>query len=83
MDADGKLLERPVERAWRSSSRAGRLGRVVDAPVQRHASAREHRAGGSRPVADGDHVVEALAEELADGLGAGAADVDPDLRRAP
>ena len=57
-----------IERGLALGLGARRLGRIVDAPVERLAAAREHRARRPRPVADRDHVVEALAEELADRL---------------
>ena len=46
------------------------LGRVLEAPVERVATAREDGARLTRPVADGDDVVERLAEELLDRLAA-------------
>jgi len=51
--------------------------RVDEVPVERPSGAREHRTGVTGVVADGDHNVEWLIEELRECLAPGARPVDP------
>src|SRR4051794_41021879 len=70
-DTDGELLRDLLER------RSALASRVGNAPVDRLGAARELGADLADAVAERDHVVEALAGELAQTLGAPAGDVYP------
>ena len=63
--------------------RPGGRGRVLESPVEAHAPTWEDRARFARLVADRDHVVERLVEELADRLRACVRPVDADLGERP
>src|SRR3954465_497679 len=74
-DAGLDLGGDPLERGQRLPIAAGLARRVGDAPMDRHRRAREFWADLAHPVAEADHVVEALALELVHVLGAPPCDV--------
>src|SRR5262245_44766622 len=82
-DLRADLVANPAERAETLVLGPGRLGRILEAPVEPSGATREHGAPLAGDVADGDHVVPRLAQKRVNGLRAVGADVDPDLLHHP